>query len=585
MAVSKKPVRKPGSKKPVAAQTRKKSAVQTKATFAQVKSKLAKYPRLKILAIQFGIPLLFYFIFFWIYAGTWMGHFNTRFFADQGDGFQNVWNMWWINYAVVHLHQLPWHTFMLHYPYGTTLLGQTMNPFNGFVGIFLMHVLHLSLVQSFNTMIIFSFAFGGVTAFWLCYYFTKKYIPSLIGGFLYTFSSYHFAHAIGHMQLVSLEWIPLFILLWWKLLKNPRYRTAIGAAIVLLLVLFCDYYYFLYSLGAAALILVYLWHKKELAPIKENYRAYLSFIILSLIIVAPLPLALLRSNSRDPLQGAHDARLFSTDILTPIIDGGFWHFAWLTHRYWHNVKAYIAESSVYFGVSTIVLIIIAVWKRAKIHRDIVFWLVLGAIFGIISMGPRLMILGYSINHAPMPYALLEILLPTLKLSGDPDRFIAMSFLAASVIVAMVLARLDLSQRKGQLLIGLFFVVLAFELWPNILPTNVASAYPAYVNALKKLPAGAVLDNGALSYTWQVYDQTITDKPIALGYISRTPTSVMNEDAQLVATVNPAGYPKLCSEWKIRYVTTPASRPLKTNFPIIYNDHQTLIYDFKDSPNC
>ncbi len=203
-----------------------------------------------------GLPLVIYLVFFLFFTWPWIAHFNTYFFTDAGDGLQNVWNMWWVDKSIVDLHQLPWFTNYLHYPHGVTLLGQTLNPFNGFVGIGLMHVFGMSLVQAFNTMIIFSFVMSGITAFWLCYYFTKKYVPSLIGGFIFTFSSYHFAHAIGHMQLVSLEWMPLFILLWWKLLVKPSYRLAIGASLALLLVLFCDYYYFLYSVTVAAFIFI-----------------------------------------------------------------------------------------------------------------------------------------------------------------------------------------------------------------------------------------------------------------------------------------------------------------------------------------
>jgi hypothetical protein len=568
--------------------TAKSSSVKAQAGSKQaskVKSKLDSYSRWKKLGLMLGIPLAFYFIFFWLYAGTWMGHFDTRFFADQGDGFQNVWNMWWVNFSVTHLHQLPWHTTYLHYPYGTSLVGQTLNPFNGFVAIILLKF--LSLVQAYNTMVVFSFVFGGITAFWLCYFFTKKYVPSLIGGFIFTFSSYHFAHAIGHMQLVSLEWIPLFILLWWQLLTKPRYRTVVGSAVVLLLVLLCDYYYFLYCVGAAVLILIFLWRRKELADFKlrSNWRPWTVFLVLGAIILLPLPLKLLIDNHRDPLLGAHDARLFSTDLFSMVITGGFWHFASITHWYWRHVKAYIAESSVYFGISTLVLIAIAFWKRNKIHTYAVFWLTLGLIFVICSMGPRLMAIGHSINRAPLPYALLEKIIPPLKLSGDPDRFIVMAFLAASVLAAMVLAKLDLKKRRGQILTGLFFVVMAFEFWPAILPLNVASAYPKYVTALKSLPAGAVLDNGAVSASWQLYDQTITDRPMALGYISRVPTSVNNEDNELIGDVSPAGYAKLCTQFHIRYVTTPASRPLVATALIVYHDSSTLIYDLSSLGHC
>ena len=531
------------------------------------------------------IPVVFYFVFFCLLTWPWISHFNTRFFADTGDGFQNIWDMWWVNYSVTHLHQLPWHTTYLHYPYGTTLIGQTLNPFNGFVAILLLKF--LTLVQSFNAMVVFSFVFGGVSAFWLCHYFSRKYVASLIGGFIFTFSSYHFAHAIGHMQLVSLEWIPLFMLLWWRLLVKPRYRTAIGAAIVLFLVLLCDYYYFLYCVLAGGLIVLYLWRSKQLAPIKlkRNHRPIAAFAAIALLLTAPLPLALLRENSRDPLMGAHDARLFSTDLFSMVIDGGFWHFASLTTVYWRHVKAYVAESSVYFGLSVICLLIIALFKRSKINRYISFWLVLGITFVILSMGPRLMVLGYSINHAPLPYALVTKIFPDLNLSGDPDRFIVMGFLAAAVISSMVLAKLNLSRRKGKALMVLFFVVLCFEVWPGTYPVNVASAYPNYVNVLKKLPSGAVVDNAAISASWALYDQAIDQKPEVFGYISRIPTSVYNQDSQLTAVILRNQLPLLCRQYKIRYFTTPTSRPLVTNFPIIYRGSQNLIYDLKDSPNC
>ena len=531
------------------------------------------------------VPALIYFVFFCFYSWPWIAHFNTQFFTDQGDGFQNVWNMWWVNFSVTHLHQLPWHTHYLHYPYGTSLVAQTLNPFNGFVAIGLLKI--FSLVQAFNIMVIFSFVFGGVTTFWLCHFFTKRYIPSLIGGFIFTFSSYHFAHAIGHMQLVSLEWLPLFILLWWKLLTKPRYRTAVGAALVLLLTLWCDYYYFLYSVATAGLIALYLWRRNEtsITKIRQNWRPFAVFAVLAIVLVLPLPAKLAIDNAKDPFLGAHSARMFSTDIFSPFIDGSFWRFSSLTQFYWRHVEAYTAESSVYLGVSVLILVAIGLIKRKKINTHINIWIIIGLVFGVLSYGPRLLWGRHSINHAPLPYSVLERAIPELKLSGVPVRMMIMAILASAVISAMVLSKLDLKIKKNQLIMLGFFAVLFVELWPAQLPINVASVYPAYVNKLKTLPAGAVLDNGAISGSWALYDQTITQRPMALGYISRTPTSVNNKDSVLIADATPGRYPLLCSQFKIRYVTLPASRPIPGNLKLIYNDGQNLIYDLKDSPNC
>ena len=166
-------------------------------------------------------PIVIYFIFFCILTFPLIFYFHTHFFADHSDGLQNVWNIWWVNKAITELHQSPWYTTYLCYPQGTSLLGHTLNPFNGFFGIFLLKF--LTLIETHNVIVIFSFVIGGVTAFWLSFYITKSYWCSLIAGYIFTFSQYHFMHAEGHLSLVALEWIPLFILCWYRLITNPKY--------------------------------------------------------------------------------------------------------------------------------------------------------------------------------------------------------------------------------------------------------------------------------------------------------------------------------------------------------------------------
>src|SRR4030042_2933009 len=180
------------------------------------------------------IPLAAYFLIFCGLSYPLITRFSTHFFIDDGDGFTNVWNVWWINKAVTELHQNPWNTTYLHFPHGTSLLGHTMNPFNGFLAIPLLRV--FSFVRAFNICIIFAFVMGGLTAFWLAYYLSRSYSGALVAGFIFTFCSYHFAHAAGHMQLASLEWIPLFILAWYVLMTRPSIRVGIGAALALFLV-------------------------------------------------------------------------------------------------------------------------------------------------------------------------------------------------------------------------------------------------------------------------------------------------------------------------------------------------------------
>src|SRR6188472_1231712 len=106
-------------------------------------------------------PAMFFLAWFVVLTWPAITRFQTHLFADEGDGVQNVWNLWLVNRTVTVLHQNPWHTTLLHYPYGTSLLGHTLNPFNGFVAIGLLKF--MSLTSAHNTIVVFSFVCAGVT--------------------------------------------------------------------------------------------------------------------------------------------------------------------------------------------------------------------------------------------------------------------------------------------------------------------------------------------------------------------------------------------------------------------------------------
>ena len=56
--------------------------------------------------------------------------FSTHFMADGGDGFQNVWNLWWVKTALLQ-GQWPWWTDRLFVPDGVSLYFHTLGFTNG----------------------------------------------------------------------------------------------------------------------------------------------------------------------------------------------------------------------------------------------------------------------------------------------------------------------------------------------------------------------------------------------------------------------------------------------------------------------
>ena len=537
--------------------------------------------------IRHGLaPALFYLITFCLLTYPLIQNFNTHFFTDAGDGMMNVWNIWWINTAVTQPSVNPsiWHTGMLHWPFGTTLLGQTLNPFNGLMAVPLLKV--MSLVQAHNVIVSFSFVMSGVTAYWLSYYLTKSYWGSIVAGYIFTFSSYHFAHYYGHLNLISLEWIPLFVLCWYILITRPNIMMALASALTLWLVLLCDYYYLFYCVLTGGLIV--LWHMFSHKDIwffaKREYRNPLSvFVVAVLILTGPVIFPLMYLTRIDPFLDAHNPVTFSLDLLALFIPGETWRFGQLTEFYWSKLPVGISEASVYLGYAVIILLVYLWTKRKGMditdRRETGLWYFLIGFFFLMALGPVLRVNGDVIYEAIMPYTIMEKIIPPLKLSGVPARMVVIVVLSASVLSAMAFTMIKKSSR-GRVFIFLLIAVLFVETLPKSLPATPAT-YPNYVTALSDLPNdGGVLDLAAPTKYLQLYYQTEHRKPMVFGYVARTPSSVAEKEKGIVRAINRGNYDTLWSEYEIRYIVTPDV--IEYNNPyvfldLVYQDGEANIY--------
>jgi len=512
------------------------------------------------------VPAAIYLALFGAVTYPLIGSFSEQFFTNSGDGLQNVWNLWWVHRAVLELHTSPWFTPYLHAPSGVSLLGHTLNPFNGLLASALLPL--LSLIQAHNVIVLFAFTMGGVGAFWLCAAFCDRYGPAVVGGAVFTFSEYHFAHADGHLQLISLEWLPVFALLWLRLLWRPSLRLAIAAAGTLLLVILCDYYYFAYAVVYAAIMAGWeAWRRRDAVFLlrRQSAPAVGLFVLLTVATSGQLVVRLLLLNAADPLLGAHQADQFSTDLLGAVVPGGHWRFADLSRPFWEALPGNIHESSVDIGLSVVALLALLVPRRAAalVRRSGVWWLVLVG-FWALSLGPLLRIWGTPVPLVPMPYRVLQKVVPALALSGVPARMMVMVTLAAAVLVAVAVSVLWQESRRWRGVVVVLLVVLAFEYLPRPIPTS-APVVPAYVSALRAIgEPGALLDlvSGYASDRpfgtdagagIALYYQTLHERPMAAGYVARLPTSAWQQLVSITNLVDAGAFGTLCRTYGLRYV--------------------------------
>ncbi len=543
------------------------------------------WPRaLRDLAVPSAVYLVVYAV---MNPHAWKG-FSHHFLLDSYDGYQNVWNVWWVHHSLVDLHTNPYFTRLLHWPGGVTLVPQTMSPLNGLVGIGL-QAFGVGLAATVNTIVIGSFVATGLTTFWLLRHLRASWSAALLGGLLFTFSSFHTAQAMAHLQLISLECMPLFVLAWLRYLERSTHGRALAAAGVLFAVILCDYYYAFYCVAIAMILLAAHGVSARRAHERTALRPLATFTAATAVTSGALIVALLETNQRDALLGAHRPIYYGLDPVALVVPGGalYWHS--LTTGYWHRLLPIsISETSVYLGSVLLIGLVLAIVlrRRWQLTANPAWWCAL-AIFGTLALGPRLHFDGVLHPSIPLPYALLERVVPGFKLSGMPVRMTVVVVLAAVVIVTEVVTALQSRLRRPALqwlLVVVLAAVSVVELYPRRAPQS-PTAYPAYVAVLRRLPHDVGLIDTVSSSGSALYDQTGDGMPIAYGYVSRLPRSAYWHDRVITAALRADRYQELCTQFRLRYLLTGGRR---AGLRVVYHSsgaHAVWIYDLQRHTAC
>jgi hypothetical protein len=261
------------------------------------------------------------------------------------------------------------------------------------------------------------------------------------------------------------------------------------------------------------------------------------------------------------------------DLLAPFVYGGHWHFAEWTESYWSKLMdGNIHETSVYLGVSVLVLVVYAWIKRRQIDMEAIgLWFFILVFFFVLALGPEVHVWGWAVPYTKwLPYHWLEMIVPGMKVSGFPARMAVMVVFAAALIAAGALKLLFAKggwQRWAGVALTLLLVV---EYFPKNIPAK-APAVPPYVEVLRQLPAGGVLEAPEPPYpvlaktspedlSWDMYGwmpalyhQTVHGKPIAFGFMPRQPASIHARDVEVARALVNEQFDVLRDKYDIRYV--------------------------------
>jgi hypothetical protein len=519
---------------------------------------------------RFGTLFVIYLALYFVLTYPSGARFSSVLLADQGDGFQNVWNIWWVNLSLFHLHASPMFTRFLFFPEGASLLGHTISLTNTVPSAAL--AMLFSPATAYNVWLILGFVLGGVFTYYLCLELGVSSIAAFAGGYLFTFSEYHFSHATGHFQLVAIQWIPLFLWAWFRLLESPSLTRAVWAAGTFLLVLFADYYYGLSVIVAGGMALAC----RLLLDFRfiRNRRLWISIGVFALIVLAAAGPFVWSTAVflRAPFSGAHTSSEFGADLLSPWIPGAFWRFGSITKPLWSTFGPPPVEGSTYLGWSALLLTAMGFRRKQDWRR----WTLLaaGAVFLILSFGPEMRLAGTTIRGVFGPYHHLETIARFLRYGGVPARLSVITVLAVAVLASLGVD--ELLRRSRYVLLCFLLLLGVVELAPSPLP-NTPVNIPPFFESMKRLPRDyAVLDRTTtLPLPNRMYYQTRFELPTSGGYISREPQAVTQAEASIQALAQQGEWSHLCRDLGFRYVlfssTDPVPAMLEGQSPMLEGD--------------
>ncbi|MGA2800368.1 MAG: hypothetical protein ABSE71_03510 [Candidatus Micrarchaeaceae archaeon] len=473
-------------------------------------------------------------------------HISTVAPGTGADTYQNLWDIWWVKYAVFNIHTSVFYTKLLFFPLGAGLAYQTLAPLLGIISAPFQAL--FGTVSAYNLMFFMGFALSGLCMFILADHLTKNSYASVVAGFIYAFSAFHIAQSYTHIHYMNIEFVPLFIYFLLKVIESAKisYPNIIGmaASFALTTLIGNIEQTVMLLLAAVFVIVVYLFYKERRARI-ISWKFLVSmviFVVLAFVIGAwnflPLISAIMQPgglSAANYLNTAQASAGWSTTIAALFVPS--YYNGIIFHSGAPSALASLiyqdpAENVGYISYAVIALMLYAVYKYRK---EMLPWAIGAVIFTWLALGPNLGL--YLVYHA----------IPGLNIVREPGRFQLISTMFFAILAAYGtkalferLSKHEAHKRNARMaLMVLAVILIVMFVENNGTPLSKAagqnfttsiSVPPLYrmiagvpgnfsVLGLPTLPSGT--SDFYLYPGMDTFYTSVTQKPIVGGYLGRT----------------------------------------------------------------
>jgi len=395
----------------------------------------------------------------------------------MGDSRLNCYIQAWDTHALITRPRGLFHTNML-YPTRNTLAGSE-NLLGDQLLFAPVYLLTGNPVLAHNLVIIASFFFSALTMYLLLRSVDLTWSAATIGSVVYGFALPRVAQ-LGHMQLLSTQWMPLMVFFLFRYtLRKRKLDLALISGTLVLQVLCSLYLGYIAILVLVCYVSAALWSDRR-SITRISYLHLTVAAVISILLLAPIihPYVVLKREQVIP-QGNNSSAGSASPIASYLDVGAFTHhlFYPLLHRF--SSKELDWEKRLFIGFVPLSLALVgAAFFRMSLKdrgvekhdaacestdtQKLQSILVLGSVFTTVSayvltLGPRLRIDDYT-THIALPFALLERWVPGMGAFRVPARFIFAFLFGAGALAGCGFAAVLKWRRLQRWSRGFFFLL-------------------------------------------------------------------------------------------------------------------------------
>ena len=427
-------------------------------------------------------------------------------YGVRGDHFLQLWGDWWRKEALFSGKPL-FFTSWINAPFGCAYEATIFQP--------LPTVLRLAVtvltneVFSLNFWFILSFPLAGLAVYLLVKKLTGNRLAGAFSGLVYAFSMYHISHAWEHSSLISIYWMPFYVLALVNFDEKKNIKSAIIAALLFALVLLDNFYYGFTMVFFSGFFFLFRLRKYL------NWRSlklFLLFAFCSLLFVSPFILPIVKRallpSTLEPwvAQGSyerslHDLNWFSARpwfYILPSSSHPLWGrvskniLDWLAARPPEYLTQPYArmEHNLFLGWTAILLsatAVVTTLRTKKVQSYIWLFLFLGIIMMGFSAPPMVSVSGFKIYF---PAHFLYKVLPMFRAYA---RFGVLVLLCVAVLAGFGLKALLKKIKSPRRCFYVFMFLCSLVIFEVLLPPfNVDLTPPEAYRWLAEQPGDFII---------------------------------------------------------------------------------------------